>query len=763
MSQRSRVYALLVAATIALTGCGGGGDSSSSGSGGTAPATAAPVPTPTPVPGATQSVAVNASTTLSARLTDGNFTGSISVPVASAQAGTTVALTLTPTTPVGIGEPSGRVRHAAYVNANTLYIVVSTNGSFTTLQTPSFTFSGLPQSGAYTLGEMMIGGVSSGTDTPLATGTASNGSIAFAPVETGLTASSGTYLVFTLSPGGAGAPSPTPGPDAAYTCPASDSVVSAARAPGGASAGGDAVRRRPLRGRRVSSNAELIAVLYDRTAALTAREAILAREQQLGARLVRSIDFTHAGLQARVLAVPSGSFAATEAALRGEPGVQRVASIGKRLPSTVSQRYLTADPYFVGFNNASAPEFESYNPGTGISVPGQWDMHDIGLDYAFDYSQTSDGSKVSNAAALGSSAVKIAIIDTGEDPTHPELAGKIAYQHCFITDPNNIASSSDFETDPDGHGTDIAGIAGAGTNNGIGFAAAGGNSTIYGYRVFPEPDDSCEGAAPDDQCGADTDDIAAAIEDAVAQHVNVISMSLGGYINGQNQGCSSPGVDGDPIEGPAVADAIAAGIIVVAAAGNDGNGALEAPACDAGVIAVGASSLDDGQANGTGHTGGTATQPVDYVASYSDYDSADASTPRSSSAWGIVAPGGDPQGGTDPDNLHWIENIWTSTPFTATPSDVTFAGQCTADYPNTTDVTPPVDCRTLIAGTSMATPHVAGAVALILAVNSTYQSPAQMKQLLCSTADNIADPHQGCGRLNIYRAMATALADPNLP
>jgi subtilisin family serine protease len=766
MTDRSRLSVLLLAACFTVSGCGGGGGSSSSsgGGGGGTPATAAPVATATPVTGATQTIAVNASATLTARLTDGSFIASLSVPVTSAQAGSMVSLTLTPTTPVAIGEPNSRIRKPAYVDANTLYLVVSTTGSFSTAQTPSFTFSGLPQSGAYTLGQMTINTSGTSAVTQLATGTASGGNIAFAPVATGLTVSSGNYLVFTLSPGGAGAPSPTPGPDAAYACPSSDSDTSTVRG-NLAQAQSDAVRRPPLRASAHTSGTTRLAVFYDRSVANAAPRSILGREQQAGARLVRSIDFAHTDRVVHVLAVPAGNLAATEAALRTQPGVERVAVTGARRElSTVGQRYFTQDPYFIGFNNATAPEFESYNPGTAFSVPGQWDMHDIGLDDAFDYSQPNNGSKVQNASALGSASVTIAVIDTGEDPAHPELSGKIRLQHCFVTDPNtDTVSSTDFETDPQGHGTDVAGIAAADINDGVGFVGAGGNATIAAYRVFPEPDDTCESATPDEQCSSDTADVAAAIEDAVTAQVNVISMSLGGYIDGENQGCTSPGVDGDPVEGSAVADAIAAGIVVVAAAGNDGNGALEAPACDAGVIAVGASSLDDGQANGSGHTGGTAAAPVDYVASYSDYESANASTPRSSSAWGIVAPGGDPQGASDYDNLHWVENLWTSTPFTATPSDVTFAGQCTADYPNTTDVTPPVDCRTLIAGTSMATPHVAGAAALIIAVNATYQSPSQMKQLLCETADTISDPHQGCGRLNVYRAMATALNDPALP
>ena len=76
---------------------------------------------------------------------------------------------------------------------------------------------------------------------------------------------------------------------------------------------------------------------------------------------------------------------------------------------------------------------------------------------------------------------------------------------------------------------------------------------------------------------------------------------------------------------------------------------------------------------------------------------------------------------------------------------------------------PPVDCRTLIAGTSMSTPHVAGAAALILAVAPQYGTPSMMKTLLCQTADDIHDTHEGCGRLNVYRAMAVAIGDSSPP
>jgi len=482
----------------------------------------------------------------------------------------------------------------------------------------------------------------------------------------------------------------------------------------------------------------------------------------------------------RVMSVPTASVTKAEAALRAQSGVVSVGSgNGKRIALTTTP-YYTNDPYFQGFtaaqnaiagNATAASTYETLPYAASASVPGQWDMHAIQLEHAYGYSQTGNGSNVTNANALGSAAVNIAIIDTGEDANHPELASKIVRQRCFITNEAGTAQSTgDYSLDEDGHGTDVSGIAAADSNNGLGFTGVGGKVNIFAYRVFPTPDDNCANAdSTDDQCETDTADIASAITDAVNAGANVISMSLGGGGGVGNSGCLSNGDDSDTTEGNAVAYAISHNVIVVAASGNSGTSGegVGAPACDPGVIAVGATSLDDGQTNGSGTSvGGSAATPVEYVASYSQYGSP-ASNPGSSSAWGIVAPGGDPSGDTDSDDLHWIENIWTTTPYESSASDQNFLGECTDDYPSSTGTTGTVDCRTLIAGTSMATPHVAGAVALILSVSSAYSTPSLMKGLLCSTADNLAKngstPNQGCGRLNVYRAMATALGDSSPP
>jgi subtilisin family serine protease len=598
-------------------------------------------------------------------------------------------------------------------------------------------------------------------------GGSSGGSASVPAAATSTPAAVGPHTQPTVAP--IAQPSPGSSPIAntsAYVCPTSDTASAAVVGNRSATEGTRRMiaRRAPRAAAAPDGSAQLVAVTYDAQTATAQRTALAARESALGTTLRRSYTFAHAGLVTHVLAVPASQVASVEGALRTQAGVRGVGLTGnRRYPLSVSQPYFPNDPYFTGFSTTVAPTSGATAPPATYEVgpleesavvPGQWDMHATRLEYAFAYSQAGNGSGVApNPAALGSAAVKIAIVDTGQDTTHPELHTKIVYQRCFITSPSGVQSVSAFTTDQDGHGTDVAGIAGAATNNALGLTAAGGNVSLYGYRVFPTPDDNCTNPdSTDNQCGTDTQDIASAINDAVTSKVNVISLSLGG------SPCVN-GADSDPVEGGAIADAIAANIVVVAAAGNSSGPPVEAPACDPGVIAVGATGLADGTANGTGKAGGSPSAPFEYVASYTDYGSPGA-TVNSASAWGIVAPGGDPTTDSDNDDLHWIENLWTTTPYMANSSDTSFEGSCTGDYPSEKGT---ADCRVLIAGTSMATPHVAGAAALIISVNPSYQSPARMKQLLCSTADDISDPDEGCGRLDVYRAMATALGDPNPP
>ena len=605
------------------------------------------------------------------------------------------------------------------------------------------------------------------------------------PTHTVPSPSASPSAIAVASPSPAASSSPSGNASTAFTCPSSDSTAepaSIARRVSGESVVRHAVRSRTPLSTATTNSMSRLAIVYNAASfkAPAAGQKLTSQEASAGATFVTEIPLSKDNRILRVLNVPAASATKAQLALRSQAGVVSVSvSSGstKRRALSVTTPYFTNDPYFQGFTLAQNASAANVQPATfqvppyeeSASVPGQWDMHAIQLEHAFGYSQPNNGSSVTNANALGSTAVNIAIIDTGEDANHPELASKIVRQRCFITNLSNIQSTGNFTLDQDGHGTDVSGIAAADSNNGLGFTGAGGKVNIFAYRVFPTPDDNCANPnSSDQQCETDTTDIASAITDAVNAGANVISMSLGGGGGTGNSGCTGNGVDSDATEGTAVAYAIAHNVIVVAASGNSGTKGegVSAPGCDSGVIAVGASALDDGQPNGTSLFGGTTTVPVEYVASYSQYGSP-ASNPGSASAWGIVAPGADPFNDTDTDDLHWIENLWTSTPYESSASDQNFLGNCESDYPVDSATSGTPDCRTLIAGTSMATPHVAGAVALILSVTSAYSTPALMKGLLCSTADNISTvtypQNQGCGRLNIYRAMAAALNDPSPP
>jgi thermitase len=268
--------------------------------------------------------------------------------------------------------------------------------------------------------------------------------------------------------------------------------------------------------------------------------------------------------------------------------------------------------------------------------------------------------------------------------------------------------------DTNGHGTNVAGLATAAANNGYGFAGVGYSTHLQAYRIFPPA------TATSDCQTADGGDEAIAIRDAVANGASVINLSLG---SPQSKGI-------DAAERDAVAFAIASGVVVVAAAGNDFPGAdgnqPDYPAAYPGVIAVGASAVQDAA------SGVYASIVAETVASYSN------SGPT------LVAPGGDASA-SDTDLLHWIEGYSTTTAALAKDRCSNSGGVC----------------RALFNGTSQAAPQVAGTVALMEAFHGGPRSlsPATVLQLLQQTADpipGISNARQGAGRLNAGNAVAAA-------
>ena len=180
--------------------------------------------------------------------------------------------------------------------------------------------------------------------------------------------------------------------------------------------------------------------------------------------------------------------------------------------------------------------------------PSQWGPKDINAPLAWNIT-------------LGSSGVIVAIVDTGVDYNHPDLASNYyPGGYDFI---NNDANP----IDDNGHGTHVAGIAAAVTNNGIGVAGIS-QSRIMAEKVLSSSGSGSYSA------------VASGITHATNNGAKIISMSLGGSsssITLQN----------------AVNYAWNKGVLIVAAAGNDGSGRISYPAAYSNVIAVSALNQGD--------------------------------------------------------------------------------------------------------------------------------------------------------------------------
>ena len=151
----------------------------------------------------------------------------------------------------------------------------------------------------------------------------------------------------------------------------------------------------------------------------------------------------------RVVRVPSGQSAAEFAQrLQSSGTVASVDPIHKRY--LLERAALTAnDPHF---NNVD-----------------QWYLFADGFPNAWAYT--------SGARA------KIAIIDTGVELANTDLAAKIDYKKQIYVQ-NGSLITSDSPEDQNGHGTNVAAIAGAGTNDGLGFAGGGRDVRLMIYGIF---------------------------------------------------------------------------------------------------------------------------------------------------------------------------------------------------------------------------------------------------------------------------------------
>lgn len=231
-----------------------------------------------------------------------------------------------------------------------------------------------------------------------------------------------------------------------------------------------------------------------------------------------------------------------------------------------------------------APPAASEDAGPGDPFSGQqWGLARIRASEAW-------------GTATGA-GVTIAFVDTGVDLTHPDLAANVDVDR--DADFVDGKADTDGAQDTMGHGTHVAGIAAAVTNNGVGVAGVAPKARILPVRVLGAQDNR-------------TARVAAGIRYATDQGAQVINLSLaydaGGHVD-TITGAMRPVHE-------AISYALSKGAVVVASSGNDALPLCAEPAAVTGVLCVGAVDRSDRPAY------------------YTNFDS------RRSKSY-VVAPGGD--------------------------------------------------------------------------------------------------------------------------
>ncbi len=330
----------------------------------------------------------------------------------------------------------------------------------------------------------------------------------------------------------------------------------------------------------------------------------------------------------------------------------------------------------------------------------QWHYESINLPLAWDVTTGGDDPN---------SPVVVAVVDTGILGAHPDLRGQLTGGYDFIADPSRARDGDGIDADPedDGdlafgasssfHGTHVAGTIGARTNNATGVAGVIWDVQIMPLRVLGVD-------------GGTSYDVAQAIRYAAGlrndagrlppRRADVINLSVGSSLSSQ-------------VEQDAVADARAAGVILVASAGNEGNDLPIYPASYDGVIGVSATTISRA------------------AASYSNFGT----------TIDVAAPGGD--SGTD------LNADGIGDGIVSTLGDDSSGDSSTFIY-------------SVLNGTSMAAPHVSGVIALMKSVYPGM-TPRELDLALMAgdMTDDLGAPGRddryGYGLINAQRAVLAAL------
>lgn len=365
-------------------------------------------------------------------------------------------------------------------------------------------------------------------------------------------------------------------------------------------------------------------------------------------------------------------------------------------------------------NTAGPRPASATDPTSAVFYPFQWDKRAIHADRAW------------QAGFHGSPDVRIAMIDTGIDPTHPELAGLIDTSSSISLCPNeNPLVQQEFPgypawTDLYGHGTATAAVASSNSNL---LAGVTSRTTLIAIKAL--------GVVP---CRASS--VLLGILYAADHGADVINISAGAPPISRQASRNFLRVDHLVVQ-YALKKGVSA---IVVSAGNDAidldhAGNVVAELCDVpGVICVSA-------------TGPTNSGP-DYIGPFANVDAASFYTNFGASAIDVAAPGGnlafDGAG-----NIIGDSYIFTACATTDRAFDIggnLVPGFCTSNGITTAGGI----------GTSFAAPEVSGLAALLVSRFGHGQA-AQVRAAIENSADDVGkpgvDPFYGKGRINVARAL----------
>jgi subtilisin family serine protease len=353
--------------------------------------------------------------------------------------------------------------------------------------------------------------------------------------------------------------------------------------------------------------------------------------------------------------------------------------------------------------NTEAPDIEDTSVADEPFAPIQWDKQALDVSTAHETTK-GDGARV-------------AIIDTGVAGSHPDLEVNETLSANFTGDGLGAAN-------PAGgyHGTHVAGIATAQTDNEQGVAGTAPEADLVDCRVFSP------------SALASFGDILAAVAYSAAIGADVANLSLGAYPIPRQANGSFYG----KLLNRIMTYANSQGTLLVVAAGNDAADLQH----DKNFVSLPNEGAQALSVSATGPVGflwdADEEEPAHAPAKYTNYGT---------NAVDIGAPGGNYDPTAIGSGAPWFYDLVFNT--ISTP---VYERDAAGNITGLKDV---VNSYSWLAGTSMAAPNVAGAAALVKSANPTF-NPGQVKSALTGAADvpeNYGREFYGSGFLNILDAL----------